>query len=169
VAVDDVLVAVFLRRRGHARGVAAGLGFGHRERADLLAGRQPAEPVVFLPLVTELGDGVADQAARARDGAGQQLPGASQFLDGDGKGAVVLPGATVLLGVGDAVEAGVADGFDDLAGEFAVALVLLDVRFDLGLAERPDRLALLAMAVLEREVCHHGFRASSPPPRMRPP
>ena len=103
----------------------------------------------------ELVDRVAHEATgdvgRARD----EFPGASQLLDRDGKRAVVGPLPTHVLGERDADEAGLAGFADEVLGERAVRLVLLDAGFDLALAELAGRRPLFLVPFGQFESRYH--------------
>ena len=83
----------------------------------------------------------------------ERPPHAADLLDRDRVRERVEPGAALVLGDRDPEPAELADAPDDLAGEAAFALVLVDDRRDLGRHELPDRVA--EQRVLGPEVVVH--------------
>ncbi|EAU62243.1 conserved hypothetical protein [Stigmatella aurantiaca DW4/3-1] len=97
-AVDDVLVAPAHRDRLLGRRVAARLGLGEAEAAELLAAGERGEELLLLLLVAVLRHRIAvERVVHAHDDAGGGAATAD-LLHGDGVADVVQPGAAILLG-----------------------------------------------------------------------
>ena len=129
-AVDDVVVAVAHRAGDQRGGVRAGLRLGQAVAAEQLAADQVGQPARALLVGAELGQREAGQGVHA-DALGHRGPDGRELLDDLQVDLVGLAAAAVLLGVGQAEQAGLAQGAEHLAREPAVGLVRRGLRREL--------------------------------------
>ncbi len=112
-AVQHVVIAVAARGRAHALQVAAGAGFGHRDRADQFAGRHLRQPALPLLLAAVVQD-VRRDDAECRPPSKSAQVGACLFDVQDHRiVAEVAAAAAVVLGhrsAEQALRAGLAPG-----------------------------------------------------------
>ena len=125
LAVQHVAVAVLARAGAHRAGIRAGIRLGQPEAAENLALRHLRQILLLLLLAAEGVDGIHAQRRLHADERAHAAVAALQFL----RHQAVLhrrhARAAVALEAG-AVEAQLAHGLDQLLGEAAVAVALLD-------------------------------------------
>lgn len=98
--VEDVLVPLAPRRRLHAEYMPAGLGLGHRDRGQAVAGRDSGQPFQLLPFVAEVDD-LGDAQLRGLHHGAHRAADAREFLDDDRLRQMAHAHAAVALVDGD--------------------------------------------------------------------
>ena len=133
-------VAVAHRSRGDRGDVGAGVGFGDRDRRDLLAGDRGPQVALLLIVGAELGERrrghVGLHRQRHRDRAAPRL---GELLDEHDLGGEIATRAAPLDGVVQAEEAELAGASEHVVGEPARVFPFLDVRSQLGVDEATHR------------------------------
>ena len=114
------------RRRARAARVGAGLRLGQAVRAEHLALRHRHQPALLLLRRAGQVQRAAAEAGVRRDDDAERAPDAGELLDGDGVGERVEPGAALVLGIGMPRRPIGPSIADDIAGEAALMLVLVD-------------------------------------------
>ncbi len=146
-AVEDVVVTLQPCRGAQVGGVRSGLRFGQRERADPLAARHRAQPLVFLRIATPGHQNGAHRAVvHAHDGAGGAV-GRGDLLNGQRERQVVEPGAVPFGGHGDAQATQRRQALQRLARKAAFARPVGRMRGDFGLSKIAHRVADHAVIV----------------------
>ena len=145
-------------------GVRAGLGLGQAERAELLAAAEQRQPLLLLLVGAERVDRPGGERRVGGDRDRHARVHARELLDHERVGERVGPAAAVLLGVGHAHQAQLAELGDDLVGEALLPVELLGHRLDLVLREVArealDRLLLVGQVEVHaaRDAIRRGGR-----------
>ena len=151
-AADHVVVAVPPAGRVHVGDVGARPRLGHAGAGEDLAAGERREVALLLLLGPVGEDRVADEAARERERAGDDVAVPRDLLHQRGVRDVVETGAAVLDGDDAAGEAERAGLLDELLREALGAVVLGDPRGDLALRPVPRELDQLALLLVEPEL-----------------
>ncbi len=151
LAVQDVLVAILTRARAHGSGVRTGVGFGQAEAADDLAQRHLRQILLLLLLAAEGVDGIHAQSGLHADERAHAAVAALQFLRHQTVLDVRHAGAAVTFQAG-AIEAELAHRLDQLFGEAAVAVALLDDGDEVFLDELAGIVAHQPLVVVEQRI-----------------
>ncbi len=168
-AVEHVVLAVANRGRPHTGEIRAGARFGHGDRGEQGAGRQPGEPSLSLRgvgIVEEIRQDHVELRAHRR----QRHQGARRFLLQHHVVAVVgQAGAPVLLGDGHAQHPQRAQFLEHLAGHPAGLLPCGVIRDDPLLDEVAGQLAKRLVVVVEHLSAHQRTNSTTvalavPPP-----
>ena len=122
-AVQDVVVAVAPGARAHRGGVGAGVRLGQAVGAEQVAAEHVGQPALALLVGAGRDQAEARQGVHA-DAHPDARPGRRDLLQHLEVDLVGLPAAAVLLGVGQAQQAGPAERREDVAGEGLVGLGL---------------------------------------------
>ena len=165
-AVDDVVAAVLPRRRLDAGDVGAGARLGDADAADRVAGDRRHQELAAQRLAAEAGERgrahVGLHADRHRHAAAGDV---AERLGHRHRVRVVEAHAAVLLGLGQAEQAELAEALEDLVRrELLGRLPLVDVRIDLLVDEALER--ALDLFVLVREL--HAWSPVAGVRRSRP-
>ena len=153
------MVALAPRRGADALHVRAGIGLGHGDGNDLLAGDDIGQVLVLLRLAAGIGD--VDRGHVGMDQRGDRDAGegrAAQFLGQHDSRHRVHLGATIIGGVADTEEAELAHLAQHVARNETVLLPLHGMRLDLGLDEAADLVAQRLMLLGEVRRAARAFR-----------
>ena len=151
LAVQDVLVAVFAGAGAHGRRIRAGVGLGQAEAAKNFAQRHLGQVFLLLFLAAEGVDGIHAQPRLHADERAHAAVAALQLLGHQAVLHARHAGAAVALEAG-AVEAELAHGLDQLFGEAAVAVALLDDGDEVFFDELAGIVADQPLVVVEQRV-----------------
>ena len=151
LAVEDVAVAEVARPGLEDDGVAAVVGLGEGERADLLELRHRGEPAVLLLLRPEHRDRVHGEAGVDAVEGAHRAVAARELHRHEAGGERAEPGHAVAL-VGAAADVQLGEGGDELERELRPLPVAVDDGADLLVAEAPDPVADRALLLRELEV-----------------
>nr|BFE56650.1 hypothetical protein GCM10020063_011760 [Dactylosporangium thailandense] len=146
-------------------GVGAAVRLGEAVGAEPLAAEHLGQQLLALLGGAEGGEGVAGEGVHG-DALGHGQPAGRELLEDLQVELVGHPGPADLLGVGQAEQPGPAEDLEQLAGEAALRLELVDARRQLAVGDLPDepdeRRALVRQ---ERPV--HGHAGTSASLRRR--
>lgn len=151
-AVDDVVLPVADRTGGEPGRVGPGARLGETEAADRLAGGEPRQPLLLLPLIAPGRDGLGHQPEGDGDDAAHRGVAAAQLLGHQDVGEVVTAGTAVLLRDGEPEKAQVAEFPDDAAVDLLRAVPGGGVRHDLAVGEVPGEPPYRALLRAELQI-----------------